>query len=112
MPAIAQPPADSPTAESVSGLMLKSVCSATMSLSMGHSGVTEQRKGNLEESEMVFNMMAASNDGMLDSQTEVDLMNSAIYKRANVTECVPVSSSDHVAEIVGKQGKALKPEQM
>ena len=109
MPASAQPPADSPTAESVSGLMLKSVCSTTMSLPMGHSDVIEPRKGSLEESEtMVFDMMAANNDNMLDSQAEADLLNSAHYKRANVTECVPVSSSDHVAEIVGKQGKSLK----
>ena len=28
-----------------------------------------------------------------------------IRKSANMTECVPVPSSEHVAEIVGRQGK-------
>ena len=29
----------------------------------------------------------------------------AMKKSANMTECVPVPSSEHVAEIVGRQGK-------
>lgn len=29
-------------------------------------------------------------------------------KSQNMTECVPVPSSEHVAEIVGRQGKTLK----
>ena len=32
---------------------------------------------------------------------------SASRKSANMTECVPVPSSEHVAEIVGRQGKNL-----
>ena len=43
----------------------------------------------------------SSNNGNLSPQSFVDEANK---KSANMTECVPVPSSEHVAEIVGRQG--------
>ena len=42
-----------------------------------------------------------------DSATDVTLKK-ITYKSNNVTECVPVPSSEHVAEIVGRQGCKIK----
>ena len=46
----------------------------------------------------------SSNNGNLSPQSFADEANK---KSANMTECVPVPSSEHVAEIVGRQGRSL-----
>ena len=46
----------------------------------------------------------SSNNGNLSPQSFADEANK---KSANMTECVPVPSSEHVAEIVGRQGRFL-----
>lgn len=43
----------------------------------------------------------------VNSLTSVGLEEVRSKKSQNMTECVPVPSSEHVAEIVGRQGKSL-----
>lgn len=45
--------------------------------------------------------------GLLDGLGPAGLANGTAKKSQNTTECVPVPSSEHVAEIVGRQGKSL-----
>ena len=49
---------------------------------------------------MAMNGLMMSNTGALMKDDMVPLR-----KSANITESVPVPSSEHVAEIVGRQGK-------
>ena len=43
----------------------------------------------------------------LTSEDEINYNDLRMKKSMNMTECVPVPSSEHVAEIVGRQGKDL-----
>lgn len=56
---------------------------------------------NLSEPESPLGMPGTHLPNFLQESAE-DLRNK---KSANMTECVPVPSSEHVAEIVGRQGK-------
>ena len=62
---------------------------------MGVSSEEEQRAWQIA--------LQLSNLAMLGSYEDVHLED-ARGKKQNMTECVPVPSSEHVAEIVGKQG--------
>ena len=46
--------------------------------------------------------------GCGDDEGVADSMTSTTKKGANMTERVPVPSSEHVAEIVGRQGKRIQ----
>ena len=52
-----------------------------------------------------LSMLGLTNDDDQTANAFDDIRNK---KSMNMTECVPVPSSEHVAEIVGRQGKLLE----
>ena len=58
--------------------------------------------------ELELSMLGLTND---DDQTSNAFDEIRNKRSVNMTECVPVPSSEHVAEIVGRQGKFWTPEE-
>lgn len=52
-----------------------------------------------------INSVLSNNIGLSAFTTMLPNMDDRSKKSQNMTECVPVPSSEHVAEIVGRQGK-------
>ena len=67
---------------------------------LGSGSLEDQRALQLA---LELSMLGLSNDDPLSSFDP----DSRGKKSQNTTECVPVPSSEHVAEIVGRQGKRL-----
>jgi RNA-binding protein MEX3 len=77
-----------------------------MDRSAGDHGLEDQRALQL-----AFELSMLGFSGSHSAADQQDQMNPAFAddarskKSQNMTECVPVPSSEHVAEIVGRQGK-------
>lgn len=54
-----------------------------------------------------INSVLSNNIGLSAFTTMLPNMDDRSKKSQNMTECVPVPSSEHVAEIVGRQGKLI-----
>ena len=71
-----------------------------------NTNVEEQRALHLAFELSMLGLDEDTNtSNMNDSDASAELMKK--NNGANMTECVPVPSSEHVAEIVGRQGKIL-----
>jgi hypothetical protein len=81
-----------------------------MDRSNGDHGLEDQRALQL-----AFELSMLGLSGSHSSADQQEQMNPAYAddarskKSQNMTECVPVPSSEHVAEIVGRQGKKTRP---
>lgn len=73
---------------------------AEHSSSSASNGLEDQRALQLA---LELSMLGLTDSDSLGSNYEADPRNTK--KSQNTTECVPVPSSEHVAEIVGRQGK-------
>ena len=73
-----------------------------------HSGALEDKRALQIALELSRLGLDGSAENGADERTPTGLGhfdNDHIRKSANMTECVPVPSSEHVAEIVGRQGE-------
>ena len=85
---------------------------ASLLTEMG-SGLENQRALQiaLELSKLGLNdneAAAAASISMPTSSSAYEHNEAVVKKSANMTECVPVPSSEHVAEIVGRQGECYR----
>lgn len=55
-----------------------------------------------------LNSVLTNNIGLSAFTTMLPSLEDRSKKSQNMTECVPVPSSEHVAEIVGRQGKIFR----
>ena len=68
--------------------------------------LNSQNNGSLDEHRALQLALELSMLG-LTNEDELNFADMRTKKSMNTTECVPVPSSEHVAEIVGRQGKYL-----
>ena len=77
---------------------------------MATTGFSEIEKNGFEDRRALHLALELSLLGLEQDDPDFGLSPEERLKRSqNMTECVPVPSSEHVAEIVGRQGKTASP---
>jgi RNA-binding protein MEX3 len=87
---------------------------ASLLYEMEHSSITtNSSNGNALEDRralqlaLELSMLGLDNDNESTINSNFESSDNRNKKSQNTTECVPVPSSEHVAEIVGRQGMTL-----